>query len=162
MESQQPTPEPLPWRGACRCQQLQMRLVSAPVLSAICHCRGCQRMSSSAFALTLTFASHGLEITRGDPVPGGMRSDDLQHNFCDACKSWAFTRVPQFGLVNVRATLLDDARWFVPYLETYRSTKLPWVEAPAKESYAEFPDPNDFPAVLERYTDWARRRDWPT
>ena len=49
---------------------------------------------------------------------------------CDHCKTWPFTRVEQFAIVNVRATMLDTPTWFEPYMETCVSEKLPWATTP--------------------------------
>lgn len=118
-------------------------------------------MSSSAFSLTVMVPGHGVELTEGELVPGGMRGSELRHEFCDQCKTWVLTRVVAAGLVNVRPTLLDDARWFVPYLETYSSTKLPWVSTPAIERCDEFPDPASYPELMAAYAAWAKARGWP-
>jgi hypothetical protein len=91
-----------------------------------------------------------------------MRSDELRHEFCDQCKTWVLTRVVGFGVVNVRPTMLEDAYWFVPYLETYASTKLPWASTPAVERCDEFPDPAGYPKLMADYAAWARARGWPT
>ena len=154
-------PNALPWEGGCRCNQLRIRMTSAPLISAICHCNGCQKMSSSAFSLTLIFPKDALEILSGEPVRGGIHGPDLRHMFCDHCKTWMFTHVDDFGITNVRATMLDAYDWFVPYLETHRSTKLPWVESPAIQSFEAFPHPDEFPTLLTTYADWAKSRNWP-
>src|SRR5690606_1045816 len=112
-------PAALPWSGRCRCDRVEIRVTQPPIMSAICHCRGCQRMSSSAFTLTLMLPSDGLELVRGEVVVGGMRGDDLQHLFCDHCKSWIFTRVEAYGVTNLRPTMLDSAAWFAPFIETF-------------------------------------------
>jgi len=41
----------LPWDGGCRCGQVRMRISALPILTMACHCKGCQRMSASAFSL---------------------------------------------------------------------------------------------------------------
>ena len=156
-----PAPGPLPWDGHCRCDAVRFRVVAAPIATAVCHCRGCQRMSSSAFSLTLMAPTGGVEITRGELVPGGLPGGDLKHRCCDRCKTWVMTEIEAFGLLNVRAALLDDAGWFVPFLETYRSTKLAWVTTPAVERFDEFPEPALYPQLLADYRAWARARGWP-
>ncbi len=153
-------PGELPWEGGCRCDRVRFRIVAAPIVSAICHCRGCQRMSSSAFSLTLMVPRQGVELLQGETVPGGARTE-LQHEHCDYCKTWVRTIIPEFGVINVRATLLDQASWFVPYLETYLSTRLPWVTSPAIQSYDEFPAPDSYPELMAGYASWARERGWP-
>ena len=62
----------LPWEGGCRCGRVRLRVTEPPLLASACHCTGCQRMSSSAFSLTLTVPSGGFEVTAGEPVVGGL------------------------------------------------------------------------------------------
>ncbi|HMR06041.1 MAG TPA: GFA family protein [Polyangiaceae bacterium] len=154
-------PGPLPWQGGCRCDKLRFQVNMAPILSAACHCAGCQRMSASAFSLTLIVPGPGLEIIEGEPVVGGLHAPELQHMCCDHCKSWVFTRVEQFGIVNVRATMLDTPRWFVPYMETCVSEKLPWATTPAVQHFEQFPAPDSYPTLLAEYAAWARERQLP-
>lgn len=118
-------------------------------------------MSSSAFSTTLILPADGLDLVRGQAVRGGMRGPDLHHMFCDLCKTWVFTRVEAFGIVNLRATMLDAIEWFVPFMETYTSTKLPWVNVPVVHSYDTFPSPESLPDLTRQFNDWARERKWP-
>jgi hypothetical protein len=69
--------------GGCRCGRIRFRLNAPPLVTAVCHCRGCQKMTASAFSTTLTMPADALEITAGDPVIGGMHADDAQHHHCD-------------------------------------------------------------------------------
>ncbi|MEO5492951.1 MAG: hypothetical protein ABIR08_02870 [Sphingomonas sp.] len=40
----------------------------------------------------------GFEVTQGEAVIGGIHGDQGQHNHCDWCKSWLFTRTsPTWG-----------------------------------------------------------------
>jgi hypothetical protein len=133
----------LPILGHCRCGEVQLRISAPPILTMACHCTGCQRMSASAFSLSAAIPTGGFEVTRGEPVLGGLRNPELRHFFCPSCMSWMFTRfLPEF--VNVRATMLDDVSWFSPFIETWARTKLPWVTTPAVHSYAEFPPVDDY------------------
>lgn len=155
------TPDALPWDGGCRCDRLRVRVTMPPLLSAACHCHGCQRMSASAFSLTLILPISGFEVLQGEPVVGGLQGVDAQHMFCDHCKTWVFTRAEQFGVVNLRPTMLDAASWFVPYIETYVSTKLAWATTPAFQSFDEFPPMESYVQLMADYADWARQRGWP-
>ena len=107
-------------------------------------------MSASAFSLSVAIPAAGFEVTRGDTVIGGLRDPALRHFFCPKCMTWMFTRfMPEF--VNVRATLLDDPYGLEPFMETYTSTKLPWVTTPAKHRYPEFPPMEDFPKLTAEF-----------
>lgn len=142
----------LPWAGGCRCGKIRFRVTKHPFVTSVCHCLGCQRMSASAFSTTLTLPADALDIAQGQPVLGGLHEGPLQHHHCDSCKSWLFTRLPaEFGAVNVRATMLDDAGWFWPFIETQTAEKLPWVTTPARHSFARFPEPADFPALIQEF-----------
>jgi len=148
----------LPMNGGCRCGQVRFRISKAPMLTSACRCSGCQRMTGSAYSLTLTVPDTGFEVTDGDPVIGGLHGD-VEHYHCPHCLSWVFTRPPKetpMDFVNVRATMLDDAGWFVPFLESYTSEKLPWVETPATHSYAKFPPMEDYEALMAEFAERGR------
>ena len=70
----------------------------------------------------------------GGLVVGGVHGSP-PHFHCDYCKSWMVTRVegPQ-AFVNVRATMLADHSWFVPFVETATAEALPWAKTGAKHS----------------------------
>src|SRR5215470_14031197 len=128
-----------PIEGACRCGQVRMRITAPPFITMACHCKGCQRMSSSAYSLSVAVPSEGFAVTQGEPVIGGLHGP-IRHYFCAYCMSWLFTRPDGFDwFVNVRATMLDDPSWFVPFVETYTSEKLPWATTPATHSFPAFP-----------------------
>lgn len=139
-------------QGGCRCGKVRFRLTAEPLVTAVCHCRGCQRMTASAFSTTLTLPADALQIVAGDPVIGGLHGDEARHHHCDWCKSWLFTRLPpEYGAVNVRATMLDDPSGFAPFMESYTSEKLTWVQTGAPHSFEKFPAPSDYPALIAAY-----------
>lgn len=141
----------LPVEGECRCGQVRMRITKPPLITMACHCRGCQRMTSSAFSLSVGVPADGFEVIAGEPAIGGLHGAS-RHFYCPHCMSWMFTR-PEGAenFVNVRATLLDDPRWMTPFMETYASTKLPWVTTPAVHSFPEFPTYEDFGRLIPAY-----------
>lgn len=144
----------LPLDGSCRCGRVHVRLTAAPIVTCACHCRGCQKMASSAFSLTAIVPVDGFAVTKGETVIGGMHGEELHHNFCPWCMSWMFTRLPGRDFVNVRPTMFEDADWFVPYIETCASEKLPFAVTGAVESFAQFPPMEEFGALLGRYRAW--------
>jgi hypothetical protein len=141
----------LPLNGQCRCGGVQIRISAQPILTMACHCKGCQRMSASAFSLSAAIPTNGFAVIRGEPVLGGLRNPDLQHFFCPQCMSWMFTRfLPEF--VNVRATMLENVSWFVPFVETWTQSKLPWATTPAVHRYAEFPPMEDYTKLTTEFS----------
>ena len=103
----------LPWAGGCRCGKTRIAVTAPPLLASACHCTGCQKMTASAFSLTLTIPSDGFAVTAGEPVIGGLHGA-TRHHFCPYCMSWMFTRPEGFdAFVNLRPSVLDDHSWFV-------------------------------------------------
>src|SRR6185437_11449420 len=62
-----------PSDGQCRCGDVRIRISARPILTMACHCKGCQRMSSSAFSLSAAVPTTGFEVIRGQPVLGGAQ-----------------------------------------------------------------------------------------
>ena len=141
----------LPWEGGCRCGQVRVKVSAAPLLSMACHCTGCQRMTGSAYSLSLAIPEAGFAVTAGEPVAGGLHGA-IGHFFCPHCLSWMFTRVPgDLGFVNLRTTMLDDPAPFPPFVETYTSEKLPWATTPARHSYPQFPPTQAYGELIAEY-----------
>jgi len=142
----------LPVEGGCLCGQVRFRIKAPPLLSMACHCRGCQKLTSSAFSLSFMVPADGFEVTQGEPVLGGAHRDDVEQFFCPNCKSWMFTRPLQAAwLVNVRTTLLDEPRWTTPFVDFYTSEKVDWVTTPAQHSFPKFPEIADFQTLMAAY-----------
>lgn len=140
-------------QGSCRCGQVTFTLSSRPLITMACHCTGCQKMTASAFSLSSLFPSSAFSLTAGTAVVGGLHGS-TRHFFCGHCMSWLFTRPEGLDdFVNVRATLLEDARSYQPFLETWTEEKLPWASTGATHSFGRFPPPDRFPALLQEYAD---------
>lgn len=141
----------LPIKGRCRCGEVAIEVTAPPLFTAACHCSGCQKMSASAYSLTVAVPSEGFAVTRGEPVLGGL-GGSTRHHFCPRCKSWMFTRPEGVeAFVNVRPTMLDDVSWFVPFLETCTSERLGWARTPARHAYTGYPPPADFERLLAEF-----------
>lgn len=136
--------------GACRCGRVRMQVTAAPVMTFACHCRGCQRMTASAFSLTALIPEAGFAVLAGSPVPAGARTPGIDHYHCPDCMSWLFTRAMP-GMVGLRVPMLDDPARFPPFVETCTAEKLPWAVTPARHSYPGFPPAADMPALLADY-----------
>jgi hypothetical protein len=142
----------LPWAGACRCGQVRVAVTAPPLIVTACHCAGCQKMTASAFTLTVTVPSEGFAVTAGEPVIGGLHGPMAHHFFCPHCMSWMFTRAEGMDwFVNLRASVLDDHAWVEPFAEVWTSEKLAWVRTPAKHSYATQPDMDAYGALTQDF-----------
>jgi hypothetical protein len=148
----------LPWEGGCRCGQVRLRIGAPPIITMACHCTGCQRMSASAFSLSAAIPSEGFAVIQGEPVIGGLHGAS-RHSFCPYCMSWMFTRPEGIdAFVNLRPTMLDDSRWFTPFIETWTSEKLPWASTPAVHSFERLPAMNEYEGLAKAYAAHVGRR----
>jgi hypothetical protein len=103
--------------------------------------------------------SEGFIVIKGEPVIGGLHGAN-RHYFCAHCMSWVFTRaqgIDQF--VNLRPTMLDDASWFVPFIETCTKDKLPWAVTGAVRGFESFPPAAEWAALMVEYAKQLTRAD---
>lgn len=148
----------LPMEGGCRCGKTRFRVTRPALLTSACHCTGCQRMTSSAFSLSIAVPSDGFAITLGEPVIGGLHNPALKHHHCEHCKSWIFTRIEaDKSFVNIRASMLDDHTGFVPFVELWTSEKIPWATTPAQRSFETMPAMEAFPSLLAEFAAHAQQ-----
>ncbi|NVK46362.1 MAG: GFA family protein [Rhodobacteraceae bacterium] len=146
-----------PQTGTCRCGAVEIEVSKAPVMTAACHCSGCQKMSASAFSLTAMVPAEGVRVAKGEVVKGGAKGPDLDHYFCPKCMTWMFTRITGLeALVNIRPTMFDltDAEvagWATPFIETMVANKLPWADTPAPHKFDAMPDMDSFPQLLAAF-----------
>lgn len=145
-------PSKLPMTGRCRCGEVKFEITIGPLMTAACHCTGCQRMSGSAYSLTAMIPVDGFSVTEGDTVVGGLKGPQLHHHFCPSCMTWMFTRIEGVeAFVNVRPTLLEDPRWFSPFIETMTAEKLDWAITPARHRFEGFPTMEELPDLLAEF-----------
>jgi hypothetical protein len=138
-------------KGECRCGQVRFQVRGAPIVTMACHCTGCQRMTSSAFSLSTLYPSSNFQVDQGEPVIGGLHGA-TRHFFCPHCMSWLFTRPEGLDdFVNIRATTLDDARDFIPFIELYTSEALPWARTSAVHSFETDPSDEQFAELVEEF-----------
>ena len=57
----------LPQTGGCQCGAIRYEISGAPQLVYTCHCRDCQRLTSSAFSMGLVVAENAFSMTGVEP-----------------------------------------------------------------------------------------------
>ncbi len=141
----------LPATGGCRCGRLRFEVTAPPLLTAACHCRGCQRMTGGPFSLSIGLPTPGFRIVEGEDVPGGT-DHSFGHRFCGYCLSWVFTRPPGIdAFVNLRTTMLDDVPAEPPFVETCTAERLAWVHTGAQHSFPTFPEMEKWAELVKAF-----------
>jgi hypothetical protein len=122
-----------------------------PMMTVACHCTGCQRMSASAFSLSVAIPADGFAVTHGEPVIGGLHGA-TRHYFCPHCMTWMFTRPEGMDwFVNLRTTMLDEAARLAPFVETYTAEKLPFAQTGAAHSFEALPPMEAWEGLMQEY-----------
>lgn len=146
-------PKP-PFKGACLCGAVQVTVTKPPLLTVVCHCRDCQKLTASAFSLTTMVPSDGFSCS-GDLITGGLGSSGRMHYFCRSCLNFISSQIAGADhRVNVRTAVLDDAALFEPFVEVMTDEKLPWATVQAPHSYAQIPTSlEELQALMDAYAE---------
>jgi hypothetical protein len=119
----------LPQTGGCQCGRIRYEIIEAPTLVYTCHCRDCQRLTSSAFSLGIVVSEAGFRVSGVEPRPLQRMPDSGRLNtrlVCPECGSWVYSP-PRDGVIRVRAGTLDDTSWLRPTRHIWTRSKQPWV-----------------------------------
>ena len=122
--------------GGCACGAVRYKLTAPPLIVHVCHCRDCQRLSGSAFALNIWIERRFVEadharlrsvmLTAGSGKPHEVFR-------CPDCGTalWSKYHAAPGDTVFVRAGTLDHPETIKPDVNIFTRSKLPWVELPA-------------------------------
>lgn len=118
--------------GGCLCGRVRYTLSGEPALTALCHCRNCQRYTGSAFEAVMVYpsASVGLQGALKTYNDTGDSGQQVRRRFCPNCGSGVIAQadvMPDLTIVLVGT--LDDPAAYTPAMEIYCGSAQPWVHA---------------------------------
>ena len=128
----------LPQTGGCQCGKLRFEVTEAPRAVYACHCRDCQRMTSSAFSMGVVVTEGAFRLSGVEPQPIQRLADSGRTAIrwvCPECGSWICSG-PKPGTASadavriVRGGTFDDTSWLRPMMHVWARTKQPWVMLP--------------------------------
>ncbi len=146
---------PCELQGGCQCTAIRYRLLRPPIALYTCHCRDCQKQSSSAFGMSLWVEPEAFEFVSGKPQRWETVTDRGTTKicvFCGTCGSRLYHAGtdPQQPL-SVKAGSLDDTNWLRPTSHLWTLRAQPWL-APALEDAPRYAcEPLDDNALLEQW-----------
>jgi len=100
-------------------------------MTAICHCKNCQRQAGSAVSVIVGLPRGGVAIkgttkTYDDTAETGQR---VQRIFCPECGSPMFTEAESApDLFFVKSGTLDDTSWLTPQVQFWTHSKQSWYD----------------------------------
>lgn len=143
--------------GGCQCGEIRYASEGKPANLYVCHCRECQKLSASAFGLSLMVDKEGFRLTRGSPKSWTRPTDSGQSlicYFCPTCGSRVWHEGPHEPLtITIKAGSLDEPVDLGNAIHIWTSRRLPGVIIPDDaEQWPEEPAQTQILTPKERRT----------
>jgi hypothetical protein len=122
-----------PIKGACQCGGVTYELFEPPIMVAACHCKECQKLSTSAFSITATVNSSSVKFQGvmkewSRPADSGNIS---AAKFCPSCSNRLYHYNPkQPEKLKLKPSTLFDTRIIQPTMHIWTSEKQDWYQIP--------------------------------
>jgi hypothetical protein len=132
------------YEGGCGCGAVRFRITDAPIFVNCCHCRQCQKLSGSAFALNAMIERDRVHLLDG--------ADLLSDGRCSRCNVllWGTHRIFGDGIVFLRVGSLDEGERLQPDAHFFTRSKHPWVTIPdGARTFDALPVEGDEPLLSE-------------
>ena len=115
--------------GGCECGLVRYRITDEPMFVNCCHCRQCQKITGSAFAINGMIEADRLELLQGGD---GTAAENGQVR-CGHCGTllWGSHRLFGSKVQFLRLGTLDAAERIEPDAHFFVRSKHPWVKIPA-------------------------------
>lgn len=122
-----------PVTGTCQCGNVRLTLLAPPLKVMACHCRECQKLSTSVFSITALVQRDDLRV-EGELKDWQRSSDSGNINaakFCPHCGNRIYHYNPATPeLVKLKPAILDDTSFLKPTAHVWVSEKPPWYNIP--------------------------------
>ena len=122
--------------GGCACGAVRYKLTAAPLIVHACHCRDCQRLTGSGFAVNIWIERGYVEtdharLASTKVAAGSGKPHEIFR--CPACGTAIYSKyhAAPGDTVLLRAGTLDDPAAVAPDVHIFTRSKLPWVTLPA-------------------------------
>lgn len=124
-----------PLHGSCQCGQVTYRLHKAPTLVLACHCKECQKLSTSPFSVTAMVAAESIEFS-GELKEWSRMAESGNRNhakFCPDCGNRVYHYNPDDPSViklKLKPVGLTDETILTPTAHIWVSEKQAWYQLP--------------------------------
>jgi hypothetical protein len=132
--------------GGCECGAVRYVMSDEPIFVNCCHCRQCQKITGSAFAINGMIEADRVQLTHGADQLAAAEAR------CGSCGTmlWGTHRMFGESILFVRLGTLDEGERFAPDAHFFIRSKHPWVTIPegARQFHA-LPVEGDPPLMSE-------------
>lgn len=139
----------IPFTGTCQCGGVHYEVNKTPIATVACHCQDCQKLSASAFSITMLIQQDTFRLIRGElkmfetPIASG---GSALCYFCSTCGNRVYHENPDHpGIYGLKPGGLDDTSEIIPQAHCWTSRAQPWfVFPPDALTFETQPDINTF------------------
>ena len=119
--------------GTCHCGRIAFEAEIDPSEVGICHCSDCQRLTGTAFRVSVGATAENFRILRGSPREYIKTADSgarRVQGFCSDCGTPIFaTSANDRTAYGLRVGCLTQRAKLTPTRQIWRCSALPWVPA---------------------------------
>ncbi|MFT2110821.1 GFA family protein [Marinomonas sp. 2405UD68-3] len=124
-----------PVSGSCQCGGVTYTLLSEPKLVVACHCKECQKLSTSAFSLTAMVDADAV-VFEGEMKEWSRVADSgniSAATFCPTCGNRIYHFNPtEPENIKLKPSNLSDTSLIQPSVHIWVSEKQDWFQIPDK------------------------------
>lgn len=128
-----------PIEGSCQCGGVSYQLLSEPLMVLACHCKECQKLSTSAFSITAVVSADAV-VFQGEMAEWSRVADSGKINgakFCPSCGNRIYHFDPSDPeKIKLKPSSLSDTSMIIPTAHVWVSEKQDWYSIP--DGVAEF------------------------
>ena len=122
-----------PIKGSCQCGGVTYQLLAEPLMIVACHCRECQKLSTSAFSITAMMNAADV-VFNGEMKEWSRVAESGNVNaarFCPTCGNRIYHFNPDDpGKIKLKPSNLSDTSIIQPSIHFWVSEKQDWYEIP--------------------------------
>jgi len=122
-----------PIKGSCQCGQVSYELLEEPSMVVACHCKECQKLSTSAFSITAMVSADSVKFN--GVMSDWSRTCDSGNisaaKFCPSCGNRLYHFNPEVPeQLKLKPSNLSDTRIIKPVAHVWVSEKQDWYQIP--------------------------------
>jgi hypothetical protein len=120
--------------GSCHCGRITFEAEIDSGASSICHCRDCQKLTGTAFRLTVPVAAERFHLLTGSPKIYVKTADSgaaRAQAFCGDCGTPIFATAADQApeVYGIRVGTIRQRDQLAPTKQIWRRSALPWLPA---------------------------------
>jgi hypothetical protein len=118
--------------GHCLCGSVSYSISAEPIMTALCHCKTCQRQTGSSYSLVVVVPRESLIMSGATLATYQTTTESTgtlsQRKFCSSCGSPVVT-LPDAtpALAIIKAGTLDDRKGLLPTVELHCNSAISYA-----------------------------------